>query len=131
MPHRTIAALLILTTAGCTTMGPVANPREFIPIKRPAQVRLTRTDGKVLVMYHPAYIGDSLSGVVRGEGQRSIPRRDITGVEAMVPAWDKTRLIVIGGGAVAILSLAWAIRKIDKSSLPPNPRDFCDFDDGC
>jgi hypothetical protein len=125
-----VAGLLIGALAGCTTIGPVANPREYIPIKRPREVRLIRNDGTVWLMYRPVYEGDTLFGVVRGQGQRKILRSDIKGVEAPVPAPDKTRLFIIGGGAVAAVGLFWAIRH--QSNTPPAPFAFCSADpDDC
>src|SRR5947207_12934399 len=86
--RRVLSAMLILLTAGCTTVGPVTSPREFIPIKRPREIWLTRNDGTVLLMYRPTLQGDSILGVVRGEGERRIARNDIQQITAVVPARD-------------------------------------------
>ena len=130
MLRRVIAAVLITAMTGCTTVGPVANPREFIPIKHPGQVWLVRSDGTTLLMYKPVFQGDTLLGVVRGQGQRRIPRTEIKGVEAVVPAPDKTRLFLIGGAALAVAGMFWAVRH--QSNIPPSPKDFCAIDpDDC
>jgi hypothetical protein len=130
MIHRLVASLLIPVTLACTTMGPVANPREFIPIKRPNAVWLTQRDGKVLVMYRPIFEGDTLFGVVRGQGQRKVPRSEITDVQAMVPAPDRTRLVLMGSSALAIAGLFWAAR--NASPFPPPFGAFCQADpDDC
>jgi hypothetical protein len=123
MLRQVLSAVLIPLTAGCTSIGPVANPREFIPIKRPREVWLTRNDGTVLLMYRPTLQGDSILGVVRGEGQRRIARNDIQQITAAVPAPDKTRLAVIVGSVafVGLLGVAWRI-----ASTTPAPPQPCD-----
>jgi hypothetical protein len=124
MLRKIVAAILMTTMTACTTVGPVANPREFIPIKRPREVWLTRNDGTVLLMYRPTLQGDSISGVVRGEGERRIARNDIQQITAAVPAPDKTRLAVIVGG-VAFLGLLGAALAI--ASTTPAPFNPCDI----
>ena len=123
MLRQAIATVLITTLTACTTMGPVANPREFIPIKRPREVWLTRGDGTVLLMYRPKLQGDSIWGVVRGEGERGIARNDIQQINAAVPSPDKTRLAIVAGGVVflGLLGAAWAI-----ASPNPAPPSYCD-----
>ena len=74
MLRKMVAAVLLISMTACTTIGPVANPREFIPVKRPREIWLTQNDGTVLLMYTPRLMGDSILGVVRGEGERRIAR---------------------------------------------------------
>jgi hypothetical protein len=124
MLRRVLSAMLIPLTAGCTTIGPVANPKEFIPIKRPREVWLTRNDGQVLLMYRPTLQGDSILGVVRGEGQRRIARNDIQQITAAVPAPDKTRLAVIAGGVVFLGLLGLAVARASNIPAPFSPCDI-------
>src|SRR5579864_1912526 len=132
MMRKLTAALLVPITTACTTVAPVANPREFIPIKRPNEVWLQRKDGTTVVMYRPVLKGDTVFGVVRGQGQRGIARSEITGVQAAQPAPDKTRFMLMGGSALVGAGLFWAIRHTNSSSAPPSYKDFCSFDpDDC
>jgi hypothetical protein len=123
MLRRVLSAVLIPLTAGCTSIGPVANPREFIPISRPREIWLTQNDGTVLLMYTPRLMGDSILGVVRGEGERRIARNDIQQVVAALPSPDKTRLAIIFGGILGVgaLGVVWRI-----ASTHPEPPSACD-----
>jgi hypothetical protein len=103
-----------------------------VPIKRPNAVILQRKDGTTVTMYRPVLKGDTLFGVVRGQGQRSILRSEINGMEAAQPAPDKTRFVLMGGSALFAAGLFWAVQHTNAASGPVDPKSFCAWDpDDC
>src|SRR5437016_2437325 len=118
MLRKKVATIILTTLTACTAIGPVANPSEFIPIRRPREIWLTQNDGTVLHMYQPRIMGDSILGVVRGEGERRIARNDIQQVVAAVPSPDKTRLAIILGGVLGLGAIGAAL--VIASNQPPN-----------
>ena len=110
MLRRMIAAVLLPALAACTTFGTVANPREYIPVRQPRQLWLKGSDGRVLVMYRPELVDDTLIGVVRGQGHRRIPRSEIQTVQARLPAPGRTRLLLASGALVLAVSALWVYR---------------------
>lgn len=129
MVRRTIAVLLILTVAACTTMGPVAAPADYIATERPSRIWITRADDQVIVVEAPRLLGDTLVGFVQGS-YREMLLSEAKQVAVTRPAGARTAVVV--GGVVAVGAVLIALLAStgphsplptpeDPPTAPPNP----------
>jgi len=102
--RRCIAILLLITLhgAGCQAWhtGGVT-PQAALETDQPTKVRVTRTDGRQLVLQHPVLRGDTLVG--RGEQQQEL-RIALTDVRHVATRRFSTgRTVGLGLGVVGVL----------------------------
>jgi len=109
MFRRTMGALLIAATLGCTTFASVP-PREYVRAKRPPQVWVYRTDSSVVLMRGPHFLPEdslNLIGLVDGN-YLELPLTEIHQIKAYRQAPLRTALLVtasvasIAGAAVLV-----------------------------
>ncbi|HXF95022.1 MAG TPA: hypothetical protein VNI61_02850 [Gemmatimonadales bacterium] len=103
-----LVAIGALGLAGCTTLGPVTAPQEYVAARRPAALWVTLTDGALVRVEAPRFLGDTLVGFVDG-GYREFLPGDIDQVRAKRPAGGRTAALVASlaaGGAALIAVLA-------------------------
>src|SRR5688572_14266204 len=103
---RRITSLLILATVmGCSTMQPVAQPREFMRSRKPKTVWITQESANTMVALNaPQLVGDSLVGFIEGE-YVEIPMVQIQGIQAKQYARGRTVAFILGMTAAAIAGL--------------------------
>ena len=90
--------LVPLVTA-CSTVVPVHSPAEYIPLKAPSTVWVTKTDNSTLRLLSPQVITDTLSGFVEGE-YVEMPLSSVQSMRARQATPGRTALLV-GGITVA------------------------------
>lgn len=125
MMRPMLCLVLLVTVLGCTTLQPVATPREFIAIKRPERIWVLRADSSKIVLDGPRLIGDTLVGWYRGHYQELLlpEARQITVRE---PAPRRTLIVaagavIVGAGLLYILSGAGPSGAGPQTEDPSNP----------
>ena len=96
--------MLVLVTA-CSSMQPVAQPREFLQSRQPSVVWLSQESQQTMVSVDaPRLIGDSIVGFVEGE-YVEIPITSVRGMQARQYSRGRTAAFIVGlvGVAVAML----------------------------
>ena len=126
-PRSAVSALLAaLYLAGCHSwqVG-TPTPAQFVERERPAQVRVTRTDGTTIRLDAPGVRGDSLVGrpagtAATGDSGRTfaMPLTDVTSVAVHKSAAGKTVLLTTGI-VVGVLGVVFAIAAVTC------PGEFC------
>jgi len=86
--------MLVLVTA-CSTMQPVAQPRDFIQTRQPAVVWLSHDQQAMISMDAPRLVGDSVVGFVEGE-YTEIALSRITGMQAKQYSRSRTTGFILG-----------------------------------
>jgi hypothetical protein len=97
--------LASVSLAGCHTMKPVS--LEEVGAVRPAQVRVTRTDQSVVVVYGPQVLNNRLVGFVDGT-YRVMPAADVKQVLVRQPAGGRTAAL-IAAGALGVTALVYTL----------------------
>lgn len=69
MVRKAMAAVLLCSTAGCSSVRPLTAPSSFIQQHRPDEVWVADTNGEVIRLAGPTVRGDSLVGLVDGASQ--------------------------------------------------------------
>ena len=97
--------LALLSLAGCHTMRPVS--LDDVSAMRPGQVRVTRTDRSVVVVYGPRLLENRLVGFVDGKYQ-VMPVADVQLVMMRQPAAGRTAAL-LAAGTIGAAALVFAI----------------------
>ena len=99
-----MAAVLTVTSLGCTTFGPVS-AKQYITARRPQQVWVWQADSSVLLLRGPHFLGgsDTLVGLVDG-AYRELNLSSIQQVKASRPAPLRTAALVTGGVTAVVVS---------------------------
>ncbi|MFQ5889362.1 MAG: hypothetical protein ACE5JR_04840 [Gemmatimonadota bacterium] len=116
-----VAPLTIMAVlSGCMKWSTVKVPvAQALAEEEPKKIRVTRSNGYVLVLESPAIEGDSLVGLTGRSKQRvAIPVEDVKRIEARKPDGVRTTLLVVGAG----LTLAAIIGAASASDPEPAPR---------
>jgi hypothetical protein len=97
-----VATALVLSLAGCTSVGVVGYPVEYIDMHAPGHIWVTQTDKTVTELFGPQVRGDTLVGFEKGTGQYvEIPVSNVQLMRAPLLSPMKTALfagtIAIGG----------------------------------
>src|SRR3712207_869395 len=80
--RRPIAATLLLATAACSSVQPIAQPREFIATRQPQTVWVTTSEWTEPVpVIQPKVVGDTIGGTVYGEYMQ-VPLAQVSSVQA-------------------------------------------------
>jgi len=94
--------------AACSTLQPVATPRQFIPAAQPTRIWVTRSDNSTLMLEAPRLLGDTLVGFVGGRYQEMLlPQVRWMGVRQPAPRRTTVLvagLVVVSAGLLAVLS---------------------------
>jgi hypothetical protein len=106
--NRPLLGLLVLlcSPGACTTWHtqPVPGP-EARPLPTRAAIRITRTDGHVLVLTHAHVIGDSLFGEASDPPETvAMAMGEITRMERQKVHAGRTVALTVGVGAVTFLA---------------------------
>jgi hypothetical protein len=103
--QRGIALVLLVTMTACTSMQPVASPKEFLQTRKPPTVWLSRDVSQAMVaMDGPRLQGDSIVGFVEGE-YTEIPLSNVKAMQARQYSKGKTTAFVVGVTGVVIGAL--------------------------
>jgi hypothetical protein len=92
----------MVSLSGCSTLQPIAAPRQFIGSAQPARIWVTRADGSTLAMDSPRLLGDTLVGWVGGRYEE-ILLPEASRVLGRRPAPRRTAFLI--GGVVAVGAL--------------------------
>ena len=111
MLRRAIALPMLVLVTACSSMQPVAQPREFLESRQPSVVWLSRDAVQSMVaMDAPRLMGDSVVGLVEGDYQeiplasvkamqaRQYSRGRTIGFLAAIAATTVAALVLISGG---------------------------------
>ncbi len=119
-----VLAATTLSGAGCRAWGTDRGAERIVPIVEPAQdLRVTRTDGRQVILHHVVVSHDTLFGTVRGtdkadETKLAIPLGDITRVERRKVS--RSSLAVAGGIAAFGLGLWFLLHDFSlETGFPP------------
>ena len=111
--HRSVATwLLVLNLAGCHSWRSEAlAPAQLVPAEHPKVVRVTRSDGSILILRHPTVRDDSMVGIGPDSAEVRLPLQDVRGVEVRRFSAAKTTGLVLGvaGGAALAVGAAYLI----------------------
>lgn len=97
---RAISLPLLLMMTACSTMQPVAQPRDFLEANRPAVVWVSKSsDQTMLALNAPQLVGDSIVGFVEGE-YSEIALSQIRAMQARQYSRGRTTAFVVGAAAL-------------------------------
>jgi len=109
MSHRLRwTTLLILFAVGCTVWRPLPGGGLTHPGSQQLHdVRLSLLDGTILELDDATISRDSVTGIMKGEGDRrfAVARREVAGVEALQPDGAKS----FAAGGLTVLSILVAL----------------------
>jgi hypothetical protein len=99
---KPIALALLLTMTACTSMQPVAQPREFMATRQPAVVWVSKAaEPNMFALDAPKLIGDSIVGFIEGE-YTEIPIPQIRAMQARQYSRGRTVAFALGTAVVAV-----------------------------
>jgi hypothetical protein len=100
--RRCIALALMLMMTACSTMQPVAQPRDFLEARSPSVIWLSKSsDPNLVALDGPKLMGDSIVGFIEGE-YTEIALSQIKQIQAKQYSRSRTTAFLIGAGAVAV-----------------------------
>ena len=103
--RQTTSLLILVTVTACSTMQPVAQPREFMQLRKPGTVWVTRqATPAVFELSAPQMVGDSLVGFVEGE-YVEIPFNQVQTIQAKQYSRGRTMAFILGISAVVVGAL--------------------------
>ena len=99
---RATSLFILVSVTACSTMQPVAQPREFMEARRPGTIWVTRQSTPAMVELNaPQMVGDSLVGFVEGE-YVEIPFNQVQTVQARQYSRGRTMGFILGLTAAAV-----------------------------
>jgi hypothetical protein len=99
---RTTSLLILVTVTGCSTMQPVARPREFVQLRKPGTIWVTRQETPAMVeVSAPQMVGDSLVGFIEGE-YVEIPFNQVQTIQARQYSRGRTMAFILGITAATV-----------------------------
>jgi hypothetical protein len=100
--RQTTSLLILVTVTACSTMQPVAQPREFMQARKPGTIWVTRQETASMVELNaPQMVGDSLVGFVEGE-YVEIPFNQVRSIQAKQYSRGRTMAFILGISAVVV-----------------------------
>ena len=107
--RRSIAGILFVSLAACSTVQPVARPREFITARTPSMIWLTRSGqpGSSVLVEGPRILGDTLAGFVDGK-YMEMHVEQIGQMHARQHSRGRT-IALVAGMALATLGLSFLV----------------------
>jgi hypothetical protein len=123
MSLRPVMAVVLLATAGCTSVRPLWEPEEFLARAKPSLVYVTQRDRVTVAIANPSLVGDTLRGTAPGEGRAvAVPWDQVVDVAAPRIHTGRTALVISG---VTVFS-ALAVYAFVQSSNGNNDW-YCDY----
>jgi hypothetical protein len=99
---KPIALALLLTMTACTSMQPVAQPREFMATRQPSVVWVSKaSEPNMFALDAPKLIGDSIVGFIEGE-YTEIPIPQIRTMQARQYSRGRTVAFALGAAVAAV-----------------------------
>ena len=99
---KLVALGLLLTMTACTSMQPVAQPREFMATRQPSVVWVSKaSEPNMFALDAPKLIGDSIVGFIEGE-YTEIPIPQIRAMQAKQYSRGRTMAFALGTAAAAV-----------------------------
>ena len=106
--RQATSLLILVTVTACSTMQPVAQPREFMQARKPGTIWVTRQATPAMVELNaPQMVGDSLVGFVEGE-YVEIPFNQVQSIQAKQYSRGRTMAFILGVSAVVVGGLLLA-----------------------
>jgi|SRR5687768_4331857 len=103
--RQATSLLILVTVTACSTMQPVAQPREFMQLRKPGTVWVTRQAIPAMVELNaPQMVGDSLVGFIEGE-YVEIPFNQVQSIQAKQYSRGRTMAFILGVSAVVVGAL--------------------------
>jgi hypothetical protein len=100
--RRGVALVLLVMMTACSTMQPVAQPRDFLLTRQPAVIWLSKSSDQTMVAVDaPKLLGDSIVGFVEGD-YVEIPIKDVKSMQARQYSRSRTTAFLLGAGALAV-----------------------------
>ena len=100
--RQATSLLILVTVTACSTMQPVAQPREFMQLRKPGTVWVTRQATPAMVELNaPQMVGDSLVGFIEGE-YVEIPFNQVQSIQAKQYSRGRTLGFILGVSAVVV-----------------------------
>ena len=100
--RKPIALTMLVTLTACSTMQPVAQPREFMATRQPSVVWVSKaSEPNMLVLDAPKLIGDSIVGFIEGE-YTEIAMGQIRAMQARQYSRGRTTAFAVGAVATVI-----------------------------
>jgi hypothetical protein len=100
--RRATSLLILVTVTGCSTMRPVAQPREFMRTRKPGTIWVTRQATPAMFeVSAPQLVGDSLVGFVEGE-YVEIPFNQVEAIQAKQYSRGRTMTFILGITAATV-----------------------------
>jgi hypothetical protein len=118
-----IAAILLITQAGCMTMRVVDSPSTYVEARAPGEVLITRSDGRQIPLESPKIVSDTVFGfsMISGD-ETAIPVVDIRQMKARQLSPFRTALFA-GGMAAVTIGLAMMVLGSPDYQGEPEPDD--------
>jgi hypothetical protein len=101
------AGVLLVSTAACTTVRPVASPRDFLNSKTPGKIWVTADKPAEYAIESPKVLADTIFGFALNGDAVTLPVSDIKQLRASQVNKVRTAsvvLLVLAGGVAAIAS---------------------------
>jgi len=110
--RRLVAATLVASILGCTTVRPVSNPAEFIPAKQPKLLWVTQQDGKSMLLVNARVEDNHIVGQWRGrwEEEVRVPLTEAPQVEAKQIEVKRTAILTSVLAVTGGLAVAWLLK---------------------
>jgi hypothetical protein len=103
--RRITAGVLIIAVAGCTTVRPVASPRDFLNSRQPGRIWVTGVTPNEIEVGSPKVLADTVFGFDQTGEPITLPIASITQLRASqvhVARTTALSLVFLAGAAVAI-----------------------------
>ena len=121
MIKRVVAAVLLGSMIGCTTLRPLADYRSYVENTQPTQLWITPRDAASLRLEGPRFLNDTLVGFVGGQYREFAPT-DIRLVQVRQPAGGRTGLLVAAVAVVGVVIFA-KLASGGPATYIPTPED--------
>ena len=93
---------MVVSMTACTSMQPVAQPREFMATRQPSVVWVSKaSEPNMFALDAPKLIGDSIVGFIEGE-YTEIPIVQIRTMQAKQYSRSRTTAFAVGVAALAL-----------------------------
>ena len=137
-PLVVLGLLWAAADTACMHWGRSDSPAaQLVEAKHPGRIRVTRTDGRRIVLAAPRIVGDSLVGLTDGTGSRAspapytLPLADVREVETRRVKVGATIAVAAGLGVTAALVIAAAANSGSSRPPPTSSGGGCDYCYSC
>jgi hypothetical protein len=109
---RCTGALLLITLQGAACQAWHAEagaPPAVLATYQPTKLRVTRTDGRQVVLQHPAVRGDTLVGIAHNQNEQQEVRIALTDVRQVATrGFSAGRTVALGVGVLGVAAILLA-----------------------